>query len=126
MTIDTILTECKQKGLVVLVKTTNREIREVILEAEGRGYLYKSQAGVYRLTPAGYGFLDELERSECLLRSQTANNVARNNKIDKIKITIGFIKSKPFIELSIVEIITIALTLIGVLLAILQFTVGLF
>lgn len=66
MNIDTILNECKKNGFVVLVKNTNRDIRLAILEAEGRGYLHKTQPGVYRLTPAGYGFLDDLERKSLL------------------------------------------------------------
>jgi len=84
MDIDTLLTECKIKGFVTLVKTTNRDIRAAILEAEGRGYLYKSQAGVYRLTPLGFSVLDaggvELYRS---LKYIPSNTPSENN--DHIK-----------------------------------------
>lgn len=122
-TVAEVLRICRTEGMVVCTKTDSNALRSAINEAMGRGYLVRSQPGVYRLTPSGYGFLDELERLE---RSQAVSNVARNNKIDKIKIRIGFIKSKPFIEASIIEVISIVLTFIGVLVAILQVTVGLF
>lgn len=80
-TVADVLRICRNEGCVVCTKTDSNVLRMAINEAMGRGYLVRSQPGVYRLTPAGYSFLDELERLEMRSDTHIPTNSPEKNKV---------------------------------------------
>jgi len=80
-----VLHRCRLVGYVVLVKNDRTEWRSAVNEAVGRGLIAKSQHGVYRLTPEGSVFLDELERLKNLSDNHIpTNKPEKNNVIPKL------------------------------------------